>query len=131
MKLYQKYLIENKHLHEIEPLTVTAMGIAGGLAVSLTNMISSMWLNTLNSAAKKCNTILDTKEKSGCMLNMKIQGAKQIISKLQTSKSACKGSKSCIDKIDKKIESKQNQIKTLTDQLRFLTRPSVVKHVNR
>ncbi len=130
MKLYQEFLIENKHLHEIEPLTITAIGVVGGLAVSLTNMISTLWLNTLNSAAKKCNTIIDPKEKSGCMLNIKIQGKKQIISKLQSSKGNCKGSRSCIDKIDKKVESQQNELKTLIDQLRFLNRPSVVKHKN-
>lgn len=127
MKLYQKFLIENNHLHELDPMTLTAISALGGLTIGLTNLVSSMWLTTLNAAAKKCNTILDTKEKSACMLNMKIQGKKQIISKLQSTKSTCKGSKSCIDKINKKAKTHQDQLKTLVDQLRFLTRPIATK----
>jgi len=89
-------------------------------------MMSNMWLTTLNAAAKACSTITMPKEKSMCMLKFKVNGKKQMISKLQSTKSACKGNKSCIDKINKKIKTQQNQLKAFDEQYRDLEK--TIKH---
>ena len=127
MKMYQKYLLERKHLLELDPITVTMLSVGASMATSLLSTIPNLWLSTLNSAAQRCSSILEPREKSKCMLNIKIMGKQKVLSQLRKARNLCKGEPKCVAKVQKKINTENEHLKVFTDQLRNILSPQQLR----
>ncbi len=90
---------------------------------SLFRMVSQMWSDSRDQALQHCSTIVDTKEKSKCMLTFKINVLRQMISKLNQARSQCKGNSKCIVKVNEKIQENQEKLNALSQQLRDILNP--------
>jgi hypothetical protein len=123
MKMFEQYLLERKHLLELDPITVTMLSVGASMATSLLSTIPNLWLSTLNNAAQRCSSILEPREKSKCMLNIKIMGKQKVLSQLRKARGLCKGEPRCVEKVQKKMKTETEHLKMLTYQLRNILRP--------
>lgn len=130
MAMLDDYLdyVQEDNVKEGEPVSEVGVALIAGMpplavaaaAFSIFFTLVKGYQTYLSKAARACDGIVDPQLKNRCMVDYKLKGAKDFKTKLQGTKSKCKGHDGCENKFDRKLKALDTKIDKYTNQLRIV-----------